>query len=111
MEVALVERDGTAWGTTLTLSSEWRDFVVPLSALVRTPLALLPRPYPLFLPYFFESAAGGTGPDMAQLDGLQFSVGANLVAGGDRDGPHGFAIERVLLDANGAGGEPDGGHR
>jgi hypothetical protein len=106
MQVALVERDGTAWGTALTLSHEWREYAVPLSALVRTPLALLPRPYPLFLPYFFEGAGGATRPDIAHLDGLQLSVGADLFADGDRDGPHDFEIERVVLDWNEAVGKP-----
>jgi hypothetical protein len=98
MEVALVERDGTAWGTVVELTDEWREVTVPLSTLRRTPLALLPRPYPQFLPYLFETAAMRAGPRLAELDGLQFSVSADLFQEGDPEGSHGFEIARVLLD-------------
>jgi hypothetical protein len=99
MAVALVERDGTAWGTTLDLTSDWQEIVVPVASLERTPLALLPRPYPLFLPYLFASATMHDGPRITELDGLQFTVYADLYAADRREGPHGFQVERVTLDA------------
>jgi hypothetical protein len=98
VEVALVERDGTAWGTVLSLSDAWQDFTVPLDELRPVPLALLPRPYPQFLPYLFERPMDGTGPRLADLDGLQFSTSADLFGDSDAAGAHGFAIERVVLD-------------
>jgi hypothetical protein len=98
LEVALVERDGTAWGTVVDLTDAWRDFAVPLSQLRRTPLALLPRPYPLFLPYLMEISTARTGPRLAELDGLQFSVSRGLLRDADVPGAHGFAIERVVID-------------
>lgn len=98
MEVALVLRDGTAWGTVVELTDTWREFVIPLSALRPTPLVLLPRPYPQFLPYLMEATTPREGPRLAELDGLQFSVGANLFQDADLEGAHGFEIERVVLD-------------
>jgi hypothetical protein len=97
MQVALVDRDGTAWGATIELTDEWRETEIPVAGLQRTALALLPRPYPLFLPYLFESAATGAAPRLEELDGLQLSVSADLFPG-TGDGPHGFEIERVVLD-------------
>jgi hypothetical protein len=98
MELALVERDGTAWGTVVELTDTWQEFVVPLSELRPTPLALLPRPYPQFLPYLMEATSRHEGARLAELDGLQFSVGANLFQDADLEGAHGFEIERVVLD-------------
>ena len=98
MEVALVERDGTAWGTVVDLTDTWREVVIPLTELRRTPLALLPRPYPQFLPHILETAATHAGPRLAELDGLQFAVGANLFQDADLEAAHGFAIERVVLE-------------
>jgi hypothetical protein len=99
MELALVERDGAAWGTVLELTDTWREFVIPLSDLRPTPLVLLPRPYPQFLPYLLEpTTITDRRPQLAALDGLQFSVGANLFADADLTGAHGFEIERVVLD-------------
>jgi hypothetical protein len=97
MEIALVERDGTAWGTVIKLTDEWKEFVIPISELRPTALALLPRPYPQFLPYLMQSDAGREGPRIAELDGLQFSVSASLFDTSDAEGAHGFEIERVVL--------------
>ena len=98
LEVALVERDGTAWGAVLELTDAWREFAIPLSELRPVPLALLPRPYPQFLPYLFEATTVDPGPDPAALDGLQFSVSAGLFPDAGAEGVHGFEIERVVLD-------------
>jgi len=98
MEVAVVARDGTAWGTVIELTDAWGDYLVPLSELRSMPLALLPRPYPQFLPYLFESGTTRSGPRLAELDGLQFSVSARLFGAADAAGVHGFQIERVLLE-------------
>jgi hypothetical protein len=97
MEVALVERDGTAWGTVLEVTDSWGEFVIPLSELRPAPLALLPRPYPQFLPYLRETTTTREGPELAELDGLQFSVGASLFQDADLEGAHGFEIERVVF--------------
>jgi hypothetical protein len=101
MELALVMRDGTAWGTDVELTDQWQELAISLSVLERTPLALLPRPYPLFLPYFFESAVAGVAPDIADLDGLQFSVRPGRATDAERVRPRGFEIERVVLVSGG----------
>jgi hypothetical protein len=98
MEIALVERDGSAWGTVVELSDEWQDFEVPVAKLRPVPLALLPRPYPQFLPYLMEVESGREGPRLTELDGVQFSVSAGLFTGDDSGGVHGFQIERVVLE-------------
>ena len=98
MQVALVERDGTVWGAVLELTEAWGEFAVPLSELRRVPLVLLPRPYPQFLPYLFESAADERGPEPGNLDGLQFSVGADLFSDPTIAGSHGFEVARVVLE-------------
>jgi hypothetical protein len=98
VEVSLVERDGTAWGAVIDLADAWRDIVVPLADLRPTALALLPRPYPQFLPYLFEGPTDGAGPRLADLDGLQFSTSAGLFGDSDAAGPHGFAVEHVVLE-------------
>jgi hypothetical protein len=98
MELALVERDGTAWGAVIELTDAWQEFAIPVSELLPTPLALLPRPFPQFLPYLFERNAEREGPRLAELDGLQFAVGPHLFQPDDLEGAHGFEIERVVLD-------------
>jgi hypothetical protein len=98
VEVALVERDGSAWGTVLKLTDEWQDFVVRTADLRRVPLALLPRPYPQFLRYLMEVDTGREAPRFTELDGVQFSVSAALFGGDESEGAHGFQVERVVLE-------------
>jgi hypothetical protein len=98
MRVALVERDGTAWGAVIELTEAWQEIEIPLSELRPTPLALLPRPYPQFLPYLVESEPGRDGPRVAEDDGLQFTVSRGLFGEADAEGEHGFLVERVVLE-------------
>jgi hypothetical protein len=98
MEVALIERDATAWGTVLELTDAWQEFVIPVAELRPTPLALLPRPYPQFLPYLLLNSTTSESPSIAELDGVQFTTSARLFEGAAVDGAHGFEIERVVLD-------------
>ena len=69
-----------------------------LSTLERTPLVLLPRPYPQFLPYRLEAEVDAGQPELASLDGIQFAMGAELYAAGDLEGAHGFEVEWVVLE-------------
>jgi hypothetical protein len=98
IQIALVERDGSTWGAVIELTDSWRDIVVPLTDLQPTALALLPRPYPQFLPYLMEITTNRDAPRVAQLDGLQFSTSADLFQGAALEGAHGFQIERVVLE-------------
>jgi hypothetical protein len=99
LEVAVVERDGSAWATVVDLTDTWQEFVISLTELRPAPLALLPRPYPQFLPYFHETAVAHAGPRPAEFDGLQFAVGADMFEEDDSATVHGFEIERVVLEA------------
>ncbi|MBY0489380.1 MAG: glycoside hydrolase family 5 protein [Gemmatimonadaceae bacterium] len=73
VQIALVLRDGSAFGTRVTFDSKVTTVRVPLSELSRVPLVLLPRPYPTFQPYDLLSDA--MGPlELAQLEGVQFGV-------------------------------------
>ncbi|QXD15437.1 hypothetical protein GQ464_000315 [Rhodocaloribacter litoris] len=98
LEVALVEQDGTAWGTVLELTEAWQEYTVPLAALRRTPLALLPRPYPQFLPYLFDAATPDDAPEPRNLDGLQFAIDGAWFDAAGREVPRGFDVERIVLE-------------
>jgi hypothetical protein len=105
LEVALVDREGVAWGAVVPLTPQWRDVDVPISSLRPTPLALLPRPYPEFLPNEGPEP-GGTGRlDLARVDGVQLRIGDRWYAGGTAPaGPHGFEIESVSVVRDDKGG-------
>ncbi len=90
LEIALIDQDGTAWGTTLRLSNSWRDYRIPVQTLQPVPLVLLPRPYPQFLPYFFSATPRLSRIDLTRIDGLQIGV---RPAGGAA-----FALGYVMLE-------------
>jgi hypothetical protein len=102
VEVGLVERDGTVWGAVLDLTDEWTDHEVALSALRRVPLALLPRPYPQFLPYLLDADTHPSGPRPEMLDGVQLAVHRRLFGGRVPAGERGFEVERITLVPGGA---------
>jgi hypothetical protein len=102
VQLALVERDGTAWGAPVDLTGSWRDVTVPLSELRRVPLALLPRPYPEFLPYLLTADTDRAAPEPARLDGIQLLVSPELVGEGAA-GVHGFEVESVILERTSGG--------
>lgn len=57
VRVALITKDAQAFAATITLDSDMRSVEVPLASLVRDSMLLLPRPYPGFLPLWFQPAA------------------------------------------------------
>jgi hypothetical protein len=98
LEVALVEVDGTAWGAAVSLTPEWREIEIPLASLRPVKLALLPRPYPEFLPNELADVPTGGALDLASVEGVQLRIGAELYDEAARAGPHGFEVERVVLE-------------
>lgn len=73
VEVSLVDRAGRAWGGTVTLQPGIQDYTVALASFKPVALALLPRPYPSFLPYFL---AGGpqSGFELKEAETLQLRI-------------------------------------
>jgi hypothetical protein len=86
LEIALVERDSAAWGTTIPIDQNWREIDVPLSDLK------------FFAHWPHPEGRGGTDDQiqLAELAAVNFCFGAWLF--GDRaDRPHGVDIESAWL--------------
>lgn len=77
VQVALVNGKGEAYGAIVTLGRESKDYFIPIASLSPVPLVTLPRPYPTFLPYYFD---GGPGAElkMSEVETLQLSIGPGL---------------------------------
>jgi hypothetical protein len=75
--ITLVEADGTSWGSKLTLSSDWRDIVIPMDQLQITRGVQLPLGYPGRWDYWLTPAKGRGGPDdhprLAAVEHVQIS--------------------------------------
>ncbi|HEY8937975.1 MAG TPA: cellulase family glycosylhydrolase [Cyclobacteriaceae bacterium] len=97
IQVALVMRNGTAFGSEIMIDSVLHDYVIALTNLKRVPLVTLPRPYPSFLPYYFKNDQVTDALDLRDVEGIQISVGPGL----EKDElyqPHHIGIESVRLE-------------
>lgn len=95
IQVALVMKDGSTYGQTIELASK-DDYCVLLSDLEPVSMVTLPRPYPTFLPYYFESSQVSDF-DLNEIETLQISIGPGLT---DKEQKQSFeiAIESVRLE-------------
>jgi len=57
MKLALLTKDAQALATYLTLTDQFKEIEIPLTALMADSSLLLPRPYPGFLPLWFKSSS------------------------------------------------------
>lgn len=96
LQVALVMKDGSAFGGLVSLPAEVGEVVLPVSDLKQVKLVTLPRPYPTFLQYYFEGAAA-TAFDIERIESIQFSIGPGLSAD-ELEREQGVAVESVRLE-------------
>jgi hypothetical protein len=96
LQVALVMKDGSAYGGLITLNPEAKAHALNLSDLKKVKLVTLPRPYPSFLPYYFENKTAG-GLVLSEVESLQFSIGPGIPEK-EYGQKHGIAIESVALE-------------
>ncbi|PIB36264.1 hypothetical protein BFP72_13120 [Reichenbachiella sp. 5M10] len=73
--VTLIGEDGSSFGATVTLGAEAKDYSLALADLKPTQLVTLPRPYPGFLPYYFERSAVVEQLDISRIESIQISIG------------------------------------
>jgi len=92
VQVALITRDGEAFGGIINLTPSMEDHALAIDKLQPVDLVLLPRPYPTFLPYYFKTNPKAT-LDMADVETLQISIGPGLEE--DYEGVVEIGIESV----------------
>ncbi len=93
LQISLIDSAGNTVGGIIELAPGKQEHVLSISGLKPVPQVILPRPYPTFLPYFFES--GGKSFDLKKAETLQLSVGPSLKS---PQGPFRFSVESVRLE-------------
>ena len=78
--VAVVTANGAAWGTDIEIGAGWQEFSIPLTALKRVPLALLPSAYPTFQPEFEKDSPAAPPLSAAAVEGVQLVVQPDAAA-------------------------------
>ncbi len=97
VQLALIGRDGSVYGGTVTIDPTIGSYALPLSQLKPVKLVSLPRPYPSFLPYFVDTTAASNRLDLSTVETIQFSIGPGI-APAQRDQKHGLGIVNVTLE-------------
>lgn len=75
IEISLIAADGAAFGGKVTLGTKRGKYEIELDSLKPTRLITLPRPYPDFLPYYFEPGTISRQFDPAKVETLQVGIG------------------------------------
>jgi hypothetical protein len=95
VQVALVTKDGSAYGKVIELSTAMQEVEIPLSELTPVKLVTMPRPYPTFLPYYF-SIEKDSRIKVEDIEGIQISIGPGIAAA-RRTGAHRVGIVGLML--------------
>jgi len=95
LQVALIMSDGTSFGKTILLKPGKVQYSIDLDTLKKVKTITLPRPYPSFLPYYFENIHGHF--NLKDAESLQFSIGPAMNKS-DMTSPYEIAIRSVRLE-------------
>ena len=71
IKAILVLQDGTSYSTMIESSNEFNTSKIPFSAFQQDAMMLLPRPYPIFLPLWFEADVE-RALDPSKIEEIQF---------------------------------------
>lgn len=96
LQIALVMKNGKAFGKIIELNPETAEKEILLSELEPVKTVLLPRPYPTFLPYYFDHDIKEPF-DIENIESVQFSIGPGIKKE-DLDKKHGVGIVSVRLE-------------
>ncbi|HMQ05790.1 MAG TPA: cellulase family glycosylhydrolase [Saprospiraceae bacterium] len=77
VQIAIVLQDGSAYGAIVYLNSELQAHSIDLQDLFPVKTVILPRPYPTFLPYFFDYQPGLVWKP-GSIESIQISIGPGL---------------------------------
>jgi hypothetical protein len=74
INVRCIFNDGTGFDRNVAIKNEYEKILIPLSEPEQMKYALLPRPYPVFLPYWFESIPQKNKNINTRLESIQLAI-------------------------------------
>lgn len=96
VQVALQMQNGAVFGTVIDLPSEEKTIRIPLKDLKIVKQVVLPRAYPVFQPYWFQSEAK-TDFDATKIEAIQCSIGPGLHKN-DQQKEQKMIIDKIFLN-------------
>lgn len=96
VQIALIDSAANTYGKVVVLTTAEDRYEVALDELAPVKMVILPRPYPTFLPYFFDPATvPGTKFNIQAVETLQISIGPGI---NDASGEVVFELQSVYLE-------------
>ena len=95
IQIALLLKDGSAYGGLINVSKKG-DYSISLAELKPVSMVTLPRPYPSFLPYYFNGSEVSDF-DIQNVETLQISIGPGLT-NQEQQASYEIGIESVRLE-------------
>ncbi|MBK7869935.1 MAG: hypothetical protein IPJ74_04205 [Saprospiraceae bacterium] len=96
LQIALITKDGAAYGKTIEIGAEMQEYEILLKDLQKVNTVTMPRPYPTFLPYYFVNNNNNKDIDLQEIEGLQFSIGPGI-SQQKRSEKHGVSLVSLML--------------
>lgn len=96
-KILLVSKDAVVFSSNLVAGAEWDIVRIPLQNLKPDSLLLLPRPYPGFLPLWFQSSGKGAF-SLAEVETIQLLLEGRKGRKDELKKEEDFAIESIWLE-------------
>ncbi|RLD28850.1 MAG: hypothetical protein DRI75_05360 [Bacteroidetes bacterium] len=96
LQIAFVMDDGSSFGKVIEIGTELKEYKLSINELQPVKTVTLPRPYPTFLPYYFEHNINSEF-NINKIESLQFSIGPE-VPHKEREDMHGISMISLRLE-------------
>lgn len=95
IQIAFILKNGSAFGKVIELNAHASEHRIAMNELQQVKMVTMPRPYPTFLPYYFE--ADQSVFDIRNIEGLQINIGPGMDAE-MLEKNHSIGISRISLE-------------
>ena len=96
-KITLINADGLAVSSSITLTGNFNDIEVPLNNLVPDSSMLLPRPYPGFHPLWFKGSTIVSGFRLQDAERIEVMIGPGIPAS-EYNKPYSLEVESIWLE-------------
>ncbi len=95
--ITLSQTDCAAWCAEASLTGEFTDIVIPVSALAKGKAPMLPQDWPAVNPYWYPANETAVAIDWSKVEKIYFSMRDELYPG-KTDTPKGFEVVSATLE-------------
>lgn len=97
IKLILISKNGSAFGSLIWVGKEFQEYHVPLSSFASDSMVLIPRPYPGFLPFWFNSRSA-ENIDLRNTEILEVAIGPGIKST-EYMNPTGFELKYVWFNS------------